>query len=95
MSRSPLGRQQILERRCSLKREVGRPRSLPLRLADPDWRGMSGRDGSRAVPAGLVRRPLEQTHADTLLWELSRPGHVRGAGLTDDDERALLAELRD
>ena len=69
-------------------------RSLPLWLADPDWRGMRGRDGSRAVAAWLVRRPLEQTLADTLAWELSRPGHVRGAGLTDDDERALLAELR-
>ena len=69
-------------------------RSLPLWLADPDWRGMNGRHGSRAVAAGLVRRPLEQTLADTLAWELSRPGHVRGAGLTDQDERALLAELR-
>lgn len=69
-------------------------RSLPLWLADPGWRGMSGRDGSRAVAAGLVRRPLEQTLADTLAWELSRPGHVRGAGLTDQDERALLAELQ-
>lgn len=69
-------------------------RSLPLWLADPDWRGMSGRDGDRAVAAGLVHRTLEQTLTDTLTWELSRPGRVRGAGLTDGDERALLAELR-
>ena len=69
-------------------------RSLPLWLADPEWHGMNGRDGGRAVAAGLVRRPLEQTLADTLAWELSRPRHVRGAGLSDDDERALLAELR-
>jgi hypothetical protein len=70
------------------------PRSLPLWLADPDWRGFNANDGSRARQAGLVTRPLDETLADTLAWELSRPpGEPRRAGLADDDERALLTAL--
>ena len=69
-------------------------RSLPLWLFDPDWRGFNALDSSRARAAGLHTRPLEQTLTDTLAWELTRsPGRVRRVGLTDRDERALLAEL--
>ena len=69
-------------------------RSLPLWLSDPDWRGFNALDSSRARAAGLHTRPLEQTLTDTLAWELTRtPGRVRRAGLTNRDERALLAEL--
>lgn len=68
------------------------PRSLPLWLADPDWQGFAGHRGDRILAAGLRPRPLEETLADTLAWEESRPASgVRGAGLSDDDERALLA----
>lgn len=69
-------------------------RSLPLWLSDADWRGFNALDSSRARAAGLRTRPLDQTLADTLAWELTRsPGHVRRAGLTDQDEQALLSEL--
>jgi 2'-hydroxyisoflavone reductase len=69
-------------------------RSLPLWLVDPDWLGFNARDSSRARRAGLTTRPLEQTLADTLSWELARPtDRVRRAGLSNNDERALLAAL--
>ena len=70
-------------------------RSLPLWLADPAWRGFTARDSSRARAAGLVTRPLQETLADTLAWELARPDAdgPRRAGLPDADERALLEAL--
>ena len=67
-------------------------RSLPLWLVDPDWLGFNARDSSKARRVGLTTRPLEQTLADTLSWELTRPtDRPRRAGLTDNDESALLA----
>lgn len=69
-------------------------RSLPLWLADPEWLGFNARDSSKARQAGLRTRPLRETLAETLAWELRRPdGHARQAGLSDDDERELLAAL--
>ncbi len=71
------------------------PRSLPLWLDDPDWRGFNARDSSWARAAGLTVRPLLDTLTDTLAWERSRPGdRERRAGLTPADERALLAAWR-
>lgn len=68
------------------------PRSLPLWLDDPEWFGFTARDSSRAQAAGLSTRPLEQTLADVLAWELSRPQPgPHGAGLVDTEERELLA----
>lgn len=70
------------------------PMSLPLWLDDADWQGMNARDTGRAVAAGLVARRLEQTLADTLEWELSRPDPgPHGAGLTDEQERGFLQAL--
>jgi 2'-hydroxyisoflavone reductase len=70
------------------------PRSLPLWVADRDWQGFGTRDSSKARRAGLRTRPLEQTLSDTLAWELTRDrSDARKAGLTDDDERALLETL--
>ena len=70
------------------------PRSLPLWLADRSWHGMNARSNKRALAAGLELRPLSDTLAATLQWELSREdAGPHGAGLTDSDERELLAEL--
>ncbi len=67
-------------------------RSLPLWLPMPEYAGFKSRDGSAARAAGLTHRPLAETLADTLEWELTRdPAHVRRAGLSDDDERELIA----
>jgi len=72
------------------------PTSLPLWLDDPAWHGLNTHSTDRARAAGLVTRPLEQTLADTLAWERSRPDPgPHGAGLTDQDERRLLAMLAD
>jgi 2'-hydroxyisoflavone reductase len=66
-------------------------RSLPLWLPLPEYAGFSSRDGSAARSAGLVTRPLGETLADTLAWELTlEPDRSRRAGLSEEDERELL-----
>ncbi|WP_246657794.1 epimerase [Arthrobacter yangruifuii] len=75
-------------------REWSGPRSLPLWLADPDWHGMNARSNARATAAGLRLRPLQQTLTDTLAWEeAAGVERSRGAGLTREEECALLARL--
>jgi nucleoside-diphosphate-sugar epimerase len=70
-------------------------RSLPLWLDDPSSFGLSALDSGAAYAAGLVTRPLAETLADTLAWELTRPAdQERPAGLSDADERALLDAWR-
>lgn len=70
-------------------------RSLPLWLPLPDYAGFSARDSSAARAAGLVTRPLADTLADTLAWELAAgPDRPRLAGLTAEEERSLLADVR-
>ena len=69
------------------------PRSLPLWPPD-EARGMAAMDTGRAAAAGLQRRPLTETLADTLIDERARGlDRERKAGLTRDDELALLARL--
>lgn len=69
-------------------------RSLPLWLVDPQWVGFNARDSARARGAGLAPRPLRETLADTLAWELRRDrNRPRRAGLSDEDERGLLAAV--
>jgi 2'-hydroxyisoflavone reductase len=70
------------------------PRSLPLWLADPAWQGFASRDGAAARAAGLTHRPLPDTLNDVLTWEETQSTHPHGAGLTDEDERALLRLLQ-
>ena len=66
------------------------PRSLPLWLPD-EALGMSAMDTARAAAAGLRRRPIVETLADTLLDERARGlDRPRKAGLTRDDELELL-----
>jgi nucleoside-diphosphate-sugar epimerase len=71
------------------------PDSLPLWIIDPDWHAFLDRSNAAAKAAGLRLRPLEQLLAETLEWE-RREGvdRERGAGLTPEKERELLAALR-
>jgi nucleoside-diphosphate-sugar epimerase len=70
------------------------PRSLPLWLTDPEWRGFAGRSGARILETGWQPRPLAETLADVLAWEEARPSPgPHGTGLDDDAERELLAAL--
>lgn len=66
-------------------------RSLPLWLPLPDFAGFMSRSNKAAVAAGLVLRPLAETLADTLAWELAAgPDRPRNAGLTPAEERRML-----
>lgn len=66
------------------------PRSLPLWLGDPNDRARF--DTTAATRAGLTCRPLVETFEGALHYEANRAGpHPQGAGLSDDQERALLA----
>ena len=47
---------------------------LPLWLPGSEYAGMARADISRALAAGLVFRPLEETVADTLAWDRTEPG---------------------
>jgi nucleoside-diphosphate-sugar epimerase len=68
------------------------PRSLPLWLTDPDWAGFTSRRGDAARSLGLTARALEETLRDVLEWEEQRPADApRRAGLTDEEQRELLA----
>ena len=67
-------------------------RSLPLWLSDQTWYGMNGRSTARALAAGLTCRPLADTLRDALRWRESVAPGTPVAGLTDRDERDLLAE---
>jgi 2'-hydroxyisoflavone reductase len=69
---------------------------LPLwRVADGVWKV----DSSRAVEAGLVCRPLDETVRDTWAWMTSHddqsPAHERAGeiGLDTDKEQQLLAAV--
>lgn len=69
-------------------------RSLPLWLPLPEYAGLGSRDGSAVRRAGLLTRPLADTLADTLAWELETgPDRPRHAGLSAEDERRLLEAL--
>jgi 2'-hydroxyisoflavone reductase len=70
-------------------------RSLPLWLPLPDFAGFMSRSNTAAKAAGLTLRPLAETLADTLAWELAAgPDRPRNAGLTADEERRLLTIAR-
>ncbi|KRE52698.1 NAD-dependent epimerase/dehydratase family protein [Phycicoccus sp. Soil748] len=67
------------------------PRSLPIWLPLPDYAGFMARDTSAAQALGLTPRPLAETLADTLAWELQHgPGRRRKAGLSPAEEAELL-----
>ncbi len=67
------------------------PRSLPLWIVDPAWRGFSARDASAARAAGLTSRPLEELVGAALRWERERGlDRDRSAGLSPAEEAELL-----
>lgn len=68
------------------------PRSLPLWLP-ADSAGLNSSDLSLVESLGLRRRPLAETLADTLEWRERHPEVVLKAGLTDEEERELLAAV--
>lgn len=67
--------------------DVGEWMELPLWLADPALAAADRVDVGRAVDAGLVFRPLEDTVRATLAHALT----VAGVGLTEERESELLA----
>lgn len=67
------------------------PRSLPLWLHSPGSAGFGARSAAAGVAAGLDCRPLAQTLADVLAWEVAQGGgRPRGAGLSQQEERQLI-----
>lgn len=67
------------------------PRSLPLWIPMPEYAGFGARDSSAARSNGLSTRPIKETLADTLAWELkANLPEPRPAGLSYHDERLLL-----
>ncbi|MEV1129069.1 NAD-dependent epimerase/dehydratase family protein [Agromyces sp. NPDC049794] len=69
--------------------------SLPLWIADPEWHAFLDRSNAAAKAAGLRLRPLDDLLEDVLAWEREQGlDRERGAGLTADRERELLATLR-
>lgn len=70
------------------------PRSLPLWIPDPALHGWLDRSGEAAVRAGLRRRPLARTFADTLPGERERrAAGPAEAGLTDAEEDEVIRFL--
>jgi 2'-hydroxyisoflavone reductase len=70
-------------------------RSLPLWLPLPEYAGFMARSSAAAQRLGLACRPLARTLADTLAWEVAQgPGRARKAGLSAQDEAALVEAAR-
>ena len=68
------------------------PKSMPLWIPMASHAGFGKRSIQAALTNGLVMRPLAQTLADTLAWELEREQpSPRKAGISNADHRELLA----
>jgi 2'-hydroxyisoflavone reductase len=70
---------------------VGEWMELPLWLADPAFAAADDVDVTRALDAGLVFRPLE----DTVRGTLEDATTIDGVGLTQEREAAVLAAWHD
>ena len=60
---------------------------------EPETRGFSAYDCSKAIAAGLAFRPLADTALDTLAWWKSKPEGERTlrTGVDPEKEAAILA----
>lgn len=75
--------------------ETGVKPRMELPLWMPHAPGAATVDCRRALAADLRLRPLEETVADTLAWDESRPAAApRPAGLAPDREDEVLAAVR-
>jgi len=74
-----------------LDAEAGQWMEIPLWIAEEGTEGFFRHDLSKAIGAGLVFRPIEETALDTLIWLRTRPAdHEWRAGLSRDKEQAIL-----
>ena len=76
-----------------VEREVGSWMELPLWAPEPELRGLMEVDISKALEMGLRFRSLEETVRDTLAWIRSIDDPPGEAGMSEQRERELLAEL--
>jgi 2'-hydroxyisoflavone reductase len=77
----------------SLVYGLGPDREAWFPMWDAEHPGFHTYDAGRAIAAGLRSRPLAETVADTLAWDRARGLPPLTAGLPEDRERALLADL--
>jgi len=67
---------------------------VPLWIRVPGWQAHAEVDIERALAAGLIFRPIDETVRDTLAWDVARGGLSQGAeGLTREREQELLDQL--
>ncbi len=71
------------------------PRSLPLVLPlGDDYAGFAQRSDALALALGLARRPLLDTFRDIIAAEAPLGNRVLGAGLSPEEEAALVEAVR-
>ncbi len=69
---------------------------LPLWLASKrNMPGFQKMDITKAIQAGLTFRPLSETIADTLSWDLSQSNEKKFTGLEQEKEKKLLQIWKD
>jgi 2'-hydroxyisoflavone reductase len=64
--------------------------ALPMWLPRPEYDGMTARDATPSLDAGLVVRPVAETARDTLAWLREHPD-ARRTGLSREHEQRVLA----
>ena len=85
---NPDSRLVWVDDRFLLDREVGEWMELPLWVVDGEMAGLLEADSSRAIAAGLVFRPLEET----IRGALDEAELTESAGMKPEREAELLAE---
>jgi len=66
---------------------------VPLWIGDPAWKAANLVDASRARVAGLTTRPVAETAADTLAWDVARGGPAPGTDPFPPEEEERLLSL--